>query len=67
VIGGIATAAITAATWKKPKDCFMCMDFGRAGDSAFAGALGGAIGGIVGLMFGARQSDTWVPIDIPRT
>jgi hypothetical protein len=67
VIGSVAAAGITAATWKKPKDCFMCMDFGRAGDSAFAGGLGGIVGSVVGLLVGARQTETWVSVDIPRT
>jgi hypothetical protein len=66
VIGGVLAAGITAATWKKPKDCFMCMDFGRAGDSAIGGGFGAIVGGVVGLLVGARQTDTWVPVDIPR-
>ena len=67
LIGGVASAAITAATWKKPKDCYMCMDFGRGGDSAMAGALGGTFGAIIGLLVGSRQTETWVPVDVPRT
>jgi hypothetical protein len=66
VIAGLASAAITAATWQKPKDCFMCMDFGRAGDSAFIGAFGGAVGAVVGLLVGARQTETWEPVYIPK-
>jgi hypothetical protein len=65
-IAGVAAAAIAAATWKEPKDCFMCMDFGRSGDAAFAGAFGGIVGGVVGLLVGARQTETWVPVEIPR-
>src|SRR4051812_29593650 len=62
LIGGLGTAAIAAATWKKPKECFMCMDFGRGGDAAFAGAFGGAIGAVVGLLVGSHQTETWMPV-----
>jgi len=66
-IGAGLAAGITAATWQKPKDCGFCMDFGRGGDSAIAAPFGGILGGVVGLLFGAMQTESWVPVDIPRT
>jgi hypothetical protein len=66
-IGGAVVAGITAATWQKPKDCGFCMDFGRGGDAAMAGVFGGALGAVVGLLVGAMPTETWVPVDIPRT
>ena len=66
-IGAGLAAGITAATWQKPKDCVFCMDFGRGGDAAMAAPFGGVLGGVVGLLFGARQTETWVPVDIPRS
>jgi hypothetical protein len=67
LIGGLGAAAITAATWSKPKDCFMCMDFGRAGDSAFMGGFGGIVGALAGLIVGSHQTESWRAVEIPRS
>jgi hypothetical protein len=63
LVGGI-TAGIAAATWKKPSG--FAVDFGRGGDAALAGLLGGLAGGAVGLLVGARETDTWVPVKLPK-
>ncbi len=65
LLGGAAAAGIAAATWKMPTNCYLCIDFGRGGDSAMAGALGGILGGIAGVLVGSRQTDTWVPVRMP--
>jgi hypothetical protein len=68
LIGGGLAAGITAATWKKQKACdqlFCNWDFGRGGDSAFAGVLGGVVGLVAGALVGSRATDTWVPVRLP--
>ena len=65
LIGGLGTAALVAATWTPPKNCFGCLDFGRGGDAAFLGVFGGLGGAIVGALVGMRETDTWVPVAVP--
>jgi hypothetical protein len=64
VIGGAVAAGITAMAWRK-KGQGSGLDFGRVGDSEFAGVFGGALGAFTGLVIGARQTDNWAPVEIP--
>ena len=63
-VGAALAGGIAAATWKPPT-CF-CVDFGRGGDAAFAGAFGGAAGALAGLLVGVRETETWVPVRLPN-
>jgi hypothetical protein len=65
-VAGGTGFALTAATWSKPKQCFMCIDFGRWGDSAFIGAFTGILGAVGGLIAGSFATETWQPVDVPR-
>lgn len=65
-IAGSAGFVVTAATWSKPKECFMCIDFGRWGDSAFIGGFTGVLGALVGFIAGTSATETWQPVDVPR-
>ncbi len=65
-IAGSAGFVLTAATWSKPKECFMCMDFGRWGDSAFIGGFTGVLGALAGFIAGTSATETWQPVDLPR-
>jgi hypothetical protein len=62
LVAGGATAAITAATWKKTSS----FDFGRGGDAAFFGGAVGLIGAVVGGIVGSRSKESWEPVAIPR-
>lgn len=65
-LGAGLAAGITAATWKKPTNCGLCMDFGPGGDAALMALPGGLVGGLVGFLVGAQQTDTWVPVRLPN-
>ncbi|MGH7603340.1 MAG: hypothetical protein ACRENK_04990 [Gemmatimonadaceae bacterium] len=65
LVGGGLAAGLTAVTWQKPKNCGLCIDFGRGGDSAMAAALGGTAGLVVGALIGSFATDTWVPVRLP--
>jgi hypothetical protein len=68
LIGAAAGAAIGAAAYKKPKPCGFCfLQDTRAFDTTLGGVLGGVIGTGIGVIVGARQTDTWVPVAVPRT
>jgi hypothetical protein len=66
VVAGSAGTAIAAATWKKPKPCMFCMDFGRWGDAAFIGGFSGILGAVGGFIVGSRATDSWEPVEVPR-
>ena len=63
--GAVVAGAIGAATYKE-STCFACIDFGRWGDAALLGTFGGMIGSIAGLVVGSSQTETWVPVALPR-
>ena len=65
-VAGGAGFAISAATYKKPKACFMCMDFGRYGDAAFIGSFTGILGAVGGFIAGSFATETWQTVDVPR-
>jgi hypothetical protein len=66
--GAGAGAAIGAASYKKPKPCYLCfLEDSRGFDAALGGTLLGIVGAAVGTLIGARQTDTWVPVAIPRS
>ena len=58
--------ALAAATWKKPKECMFCMDFGRWGDAAFVGGFTGILGALGGFIAGSFATETWQAVDVPR-
>ena len=62
LIGGGATALITAATWKDTNG----FDFGRWGDAAFAGGFIGLAGAVIGTVVGMRSTQSWESVSIPR-
>lgn len=69
VAGAGVGSLIGSATYKKPPKCvgfcFQMMD--ARSDAVIAGSVLGGLGGtIVGLVVGLRQSDTWVPVAVPR-
>ena len=65
--GALGGAALAAATYKTPKCQTFCIDvFGRGDTAALGGVLGGAAGAIVGGIWGARPTDTWVPVTVPQ-
>ena len=61
-LGAGIAAGIQAATWKKTTT----FDFGRGGDAAMVAVPGGLVGGLVGLLFGARETETWVHVNLPN-
>jgi hypothetical protein len=61
LLGAGTAAAYTAATWKKSSG----FDFGRDGDAAFMAVPGGLVGGVVGLLFGARETESWMRVKLP--
>jgi hypothetical protein len=65
--GAGAGAIIGYASYKRPA-CSggFCLDFGPGFDAALASGLGGILGTVAGTIVGARQTDTWVPVAIPR-
>ncbi len=63
-VGAVGGAIIGAATYKPSNT--LAPDFGRGGDAAFGAGLGGIAGAIIGSVAGMHQTETWVPIDIPR-
>lgn len=65
-VAGGTGFALGAATWKKPKDCFLCMDFGRWGDAALIGGFTGILGAVGGLIVGSFGTETWQPVEVPR-
>jgi hypothetical protein len=62
VLGAGIAGGISAMSWQKTSD----FDFGRAGDAAFYAVPGGLIGAVVGMLAGAQQTETWVPVNLPR-
>jgi len=67
LIGAGAGALIGAATYKKPKPCGFCfIEDSRGFDAALGGVLGGIVGVITGTVVGSRQTDSWVPVAVPR-
>jgi hypothetical protein len=68
LIGAASGAAIAAAAYKKPEPCGFCiLPDSRAFDATLGGALLGIVGTGVGIIIGARQTDIWVPVAVPRT
>jgi hypothetical protein len=65
---GVGTGALVgAATYKKPKPCAFCFSEETRGfDAALGGFLGGTVGAITGAVIGSRQTDSWVPVAVPR-
>jgi hypothetical protein len=61
-LGAGIAAAISAATWKETNG----FDFGRGGDAAVIALPGGLVGGVVGLLVGARETETWVHVNLPH-
>lgn len=68
LVGAGAGALIGAASYKKPKPCgcFFVLEDSRGFDAALGGFLGGILGVITGAIIGSRQTDSWVPVAIPR-
>jgi hypothetical protein len=70
LVGAGAGALLGAATYKKPKPCvgwcFYPFEDSRGVDAAIAGFLGGTVGAITGAIIGARPTDSWVPVAVPR-
>ena len=67
LIGVGSGALIGAATYKKPKPCGFCfIEDSRGFDAALGGFLGGTVGAITGAIIGSRQTDSWVPVAVPR-
>jgi len=68
LIGAGAGALIGAAAYKKPKPCgcIRLFEDSRGSDAAIAGFLGGLVGAITGAIIGSRQTDSWVPVAVPR-
>jgi hypothetical protein len=66
LVAGGTGFGLAAATWKQPKACFFCLDFGRWGDAAFIGSFTGILGAVGGLIAGSFATDTWQPVDVPR-
>ena len=67
LIGVGAGALIGAATYQKPKPCGFCfIEDSRGFDAALGGFLGGAVGAITGAVIGSRQTESWVPVAVPR-
>ena len=62
VLGAGLAAGYEAATWNHPTG----FDFGRGGDAATVALPGGLIGGLFGLLVGAQETETWVPVNLPR-
>jgi hypothetical protein len=65
LVGAGGGAIIGYATYKRPKPCAFCIDFGPGAQAIAVGALGAIGGGLVGVIFGLRQTDTWVPVSVP--
>jgi hypothetical protein len=65
LIGAGGGAIIGYATYKRPKPCEFCIDFGPGAQAIAVGALGAIGGAVVGTTFGSRQTDTWVPVAVP--
>lgn len=61
-VGAAIAAGIEAATWEKTSS----FDFGRGGDAALVALPGGLVGGVVGMLLGAHETETWVPVNLPR-
>ena len=67
LIGVGSGALIGAATYRKPKPCGFCfIEDSRGFDAALGGFLGGTVGAITGAIIGSRQTDSWVPVAVPR-
>lgn len=67
---GAAVGAIVGSFALKPKsgDFFYNSDTEAAKFGAtLGGVIGGLLGGITGLFMGARQSDTWTTLGVPRS
>lgn len=66
-LAGAGAGAIVGYATYKPTPCNgFCIDFGPGFDAALAGGLGGILGIVAGTIFGARQTDTWVPVAVPH-
>jgi hypothetical protein len=65
LVGAGGGAIIGSATYKRPKPCAFCVDFGPGAQAIAIGALGAIGGTLVGVIFGMRQTDTWVPVAVP--
>ena len=65
LVGAGSGAIIGYATYKRPKPCGFCIDFGPGAQAIAVGALGAIGGTFVGVIFGSRQTDTWVPVAAP--
>ncbi len=66
LVGAGGGAIIGYATYKRPRPCDFCIDFGPGGQAAIAGGLGAILGTFVGVIAGSRQTDTWVPVAVPH-
>jgi hypothetical protein len=68
--GAAAGAIISSATYKPPKCAAdtWCFDvLGQGGETAIGGMLGGLLGILVGSVVGNRETDNWVPVQVPST
>ncbi|MFL5499900.1 MAG: hypothetical protein ACJ79Q_01595 [Gemmatimonadaceae bacterium] len=68
LIGAGAGAILGAATYQK-QECtteFCLVPDSRSFDAFAGGVLLGAVGAVVGAFMGARPTETWVPVAIPR-
>ncbi len=67
VIGTGGGAAIGYATYKRPSCQTFCLDIlGRGGNTAIGAVLGAVTGAVAGTIAGSGQTDTWVPVAVPR-
>jgi hypothetical protein len=65
--GAGAGAIIGYATYTRPAPCnAFCFDFGPGFSATVVGGLGGILGTLAGTIVGAQQTDTWVPVAVPR-
>ena len=64
--GALGGAVLAAATYNPGCDnsCLVIFDQGAA--AAAGGVLGGLAGALAGWIWGARPTDTWVPVTVPQ-
>lgn len=67
LVGAGAGALLGAATYK-PQPCrgFCFFEDSRGFEATLGGLLGGVAGTITGAIIGSRQTDSWVPVAVPR-
>jgi hypothetical protein len=68
LIGAASGAALGAASYKKPDCTGFCagLPSSRSFDAFVGAVLLGGVGAIVGAFIGARPTESWTPVAIPR-